>query len=67
MNPLIKLDAYNISFMLMDAWRKFAMQQSGAMQKIGQVPVFVELNGELVEVTDVNTEEGKIILKTTNE
>ena len=62
---MIKLDAYNISFMLMDAWRKFAMQTSGTGDKLGQVPVFVEINGELVRVSDVVTNnEGKIILKT---
>ena len=62
---MIKLDAYNISFMLMDAWRKFAMQASGTGDKLGQVPVFVELNGELVRISGVDTSnEGKIILKT---
>ena len=61
---MIKLDAYNISFMLMDAWRKTAMQCSGTGQKIGTVPTFVEVNGELKEVTDVVEVDGKIILKT---
>ena len=61
---MIKLDAYNISFMLMDAWRKYAMQSSGDCSKLGVVPTYVEINGELKEVTDVVTEDGKIILKT---
>ena len=62
---MIQLDAYNISFMLMDAWRKFTMQTSGTGEKLGQVPVFVEINGELVRVSDVTTNtDGKIILKT---
>ena len=61
---MIKLDAYNISFMLMDAWRKFAMRSSGDCSKLGQVPVYVEINGELKEVTDVVEVDGKIILKT---
>ena len=61
---MIDLDAYNISFMLMDKWRKFAMQSSGSKEKLGQVPVYVEVNGELHEVIDVVDDETKIILKT---
>jgi hypothetical protein len=61
---MIKLDAYNISFMLMDAWRKFAMRSSGAGEKLGQVPTYVEVNGELKEVVDVDSSTDKIILKT---
>ena len=61
---MIELDAYNISFMLMDKWRKYAMQSSGSKEKLGQVPVYVEINGELVEVSDVVDDNGKIILKT---
>lgn len=61
---MIKLDAYNISFMLMDAWRKFAMQSSGAGEKLGNVPTFVEVNGELKQVIDVDSSGDKIILKT---
>ena len=62
---MIQIDAYNISFMLMDAWRKFAMQSSGTGEKLGQVPVYVEINGELVRVSEVDSSQnGKIILKT---
>ena len=58
------LDAYNISFMLMDAWRKYAMSFSGSGEKLGQVPVYAEVDGKLVKVIDVTTDDGKIILKT---
>lgn len=58
------LDAYNISYMLMNAWREYAMQVSGACEKLGSVPVYVEVDGKLVLVTDVTTNDGKIILKT---
>ncbi len=61
---MIKLDAYNISFMLMDAWRKFAMQYSGTGEKLGHVPTFVEVDGQLREVVDVDSSTDKIILKT---
>lgn len=61
------LDAYNISYMLMNAWREYAMQVSGACEKLGQVPVYAEVDGKLVKVTDVTTEDGKIILRTTHE
>jgi hypothetical protein len=40
---------------------------SGACEKLGQVPVYAEVDGKLVKVVDVTTDEGKIILKTTNE
>lgn len=61
---MIQLDAYNISYMLMEAWRKYAMQQSGTGDKLGQVPVYIKVNDELVRVVDVETVDGKIILKT---
>jgi len=61
---MIRLDAYNISFMLMDKWRKFAMLSSGSKEKLGEVPVYVEVNGEFKEVTDVVDENDRIILKT---
>jgi len=61
---MIMLDAYNISFMLMDAWRKYAMSFSGSGEKLGQVPVYAEVDGKLVKVIDVTTDDGKIILKT---
>ena len=48
----------------MDAWRKFAMRSSGAGEKLGQVPTYVELNGELKTVVDVDSSGDKIILKT---
>jgi hypothetical protein len=60
---MIDLDAYNISFMLMDKWRKYAMQSSGSAEKLGCVPVYVEVNGELKEVINVVDENNKIILK----
>lgn len=60
---MIKLDAYNISFMLMDAWRKFAMLSSGAGEKLGDVPVYVEVNGDLKRIAEVDSSEDKIILK----
>ena len=61
---MIKLDAYNISYMLMEAWRKYAMQCSGTGEKLGNVPVYIEQNGQLVRVIDVESNDGKIILKT---
>jgi len=64
---MIMLDAYNISFMLMEAWRKYAMQVSGACEKLGQVPVYVDVDGKLVKVIDVTSDDGKIILKTEHE
>lgn len=64
---MIMVDAYNISYMLMNAWREYAMQVSGACEKLGHVPVYAEVDGKLVKVVDVTTDDGKIILKTINE
>ena len=48
----------------MDKWRKYAMQTSGAKERLADVPVYIDINGALVEVTDVVEDNGKIILKT---
>ena len=48
----------------MDKWRKYAMQSSGAKDKLADVPVYIDVNSELKEVTDVVEENGRIILKT---
>lgn len=61
---MIQLDAYNISFMLMDIWRKYAMRQSGTPGKLGEVPVYVEINGTLARVIEVVEADNKVILKT---
>jgi len=58
------IDAYNISYMLMDSWRKYAMRSSGSISKLGTVPVYVEVNGELKLITDLVEDDGKILLKT---
>lgn len=58
------IDAYNISFMLMDIWRKYCMRTSGTTEKLGQVPVYVEINGELKRVINVIEEDNKVILET---
>ena len=50
--------------MLMDKWRKYAMQSSGSKEKLGTVPVYVEIDGELKEIVDVIDDNGKVILKT---
>ena len=60
---MIDLDAYNLSFMLMDKWRKIAMRASSSVERMHDVPVYVEKNGELIRVTDVVEENGKIIIK----
>ena len=48
----------------MDKWRKYAMQSSGSKEKLGDVPVYIDINGEQKEVIDVVDDNGKIILKT---
>lgn len=61
---MINLDAYNISYMLLEQWRKYAMQSSGTGERLGDVPVYVEQNGQLVRITNVTSVDGKIVLET---
>jgi hypothetical protein len=56
------IDAYNISYMLMDFWRTHAMRASGVPGKLGEVHAYVEVNGELVKIVDVVDQDGTIIL-----
>jgi hypothetical protein len=56
------IDAYNISYMLMNYWRTYAMRASGTPGKLGDVPVYVEVNGELVKVVGVEDQDNKIVL-----
>jgi hypothetical protein len=56
------IDAYNISYMLMNLWRNYAMRSSGSISKLNEVPAYVEVNGELVKIVDVVERYGKIIL-----
>lgn len=62
------MDAYNFSFILMNLWRDKAMSNSGIPSKLNEVPVYVEINNELVKITDIQEIDDKIILiKETNE
>jgi hypothetical protein len=56
------IDAYNISFILMNMWRNYSMRASGTTSKLNEVPVYVEVGGELVKIVDVVDTNGKIIL-----
>ena len=60
---MIKLDAYNFSFILMNLWRNKATVQSGVPNKLNEVPVYVEVNNELVKVRDIQEIDDKIVLK----
>ena len=64
---MIKLDAYNFSFILMDLWRNKALPISGVPGKLSEVPVYVEINNELVKITDIKEIDNKIILIKENE
>jgi hypothetical protein len=59
---MIRLDAYNFSFILMNLWRDKAMNNSGVPGKLNEVPVYVELNNELVRIVDIQEIDDKIIL-----
>lgn len=56
------MDAYNFSFILMNKWREKAMRESGTPGKLNEVPVYVNVNNELVKIIDVQEIDGKVIL-----
>ena len=56
------IDSYNISFMLMNFWRNYAMRSSGTTSKLNEVPAYVEVDGQLLRIVDVVDQDGKIIL-----
>ena len=56
------IDSYNISYMLMNFWRTYSMRASGVPGKLSEVPVYVEVNGELIKIVDIVDQEGTIIL-----
>ena len=56
------MDAYNFSFMLMNMWRDRAMRASGTPGKLNDVPVYIDVNGELVKIVDIKEVDDKIIL-----
>lgn len=55
-------DAYELVQVLLDLWRKYAMRPSGTLGNLNKVPVFVEVDGNLREVTGVVDNGSKIIL-----
>jgi len=59
---MIRLDAYNFSFILMDLWRNKAKPLSGVPGKLSEVPIYVEINNELVKIVDIQEIDEKIIL-----
>jgi hypothetical protein len=59
---MIRLDANNFSFILMNLWRDKAMNNSGVPGKLNEVPVYVELNNALVKIVDIQEIDDKIIL-----
>ena len=59
---MIKLDAYNFSFILMNLWRDKAMNNSGVPGKLNEVPVYVEINNELVKIVDIQEINNKVVL-----
>jgi hypothetical protein len=59
------MDAYDIQLKILDAWRPLAVGVSGGSvnRQWENVPVYVEVNGELKIVDEVTTQDNKIILK----
>jgi hypothetical protein len=46
----------------MDLWRNKAKPLSGVPGKLSEVPIYVEINNELVKIVDIQEIDEKIIL-----
>lgn len=59
------MDAYDLKNKLIELWRPLSITQSGASvsKYVPEVPVYVEINGELKQVSDVNVVNDKIVLE----
>lgn len=59
------MDAYDIQLKILEAWRLLAVDVSGSSvnRQWINVPVYVEVDGELKMVDNVTTQDNKIILK----
>jgi hypothetical protein len=59
------MDAYDIQLKILEAWRLLAVGVSGSSvnRQWINVPVYVEVDGELKMVDNVTTQDNKIILK----
>ena len=59
------MDAYDIQLKILEAWRLLAVGVSGSSvnRQWINVPVYVEVDGELKMVDTVTTQDTKIILK----
>jgi hypothetical protein len=60
------MDAYDLTHKLIDNWRSLVITESGAGLKksIPAVPVYVEINDQLLLIDSIETIDNKIILKT---
>lgn len=59
------MDAYILQQKLLDAWRQLAPNfvASDVKKMYNSVPVYIEINGELVLVTDMVIVDNKAVLK----
>ena len=59
------MEAYDIQLKILEAWRLLAVDVSGysVNRQWINVPVYVEVDGELKMVDNVTTQDNKIILK----
>lgn len=59
------MDAYLLHQRIFDAWKMLAPNFSAADPKkqYNRVPVYVKINDELIEVTDMTITDDKVVLK----
>ena len=59
------MDAYDLKNKLVELWRPLSITPSGASvsKYVTEVPVYVNINGELKQVSDVNNIDNKIVLE----
>jgi len=59
------MDVYLLQQKLLTAWRSLSLSSdSGSLKKEwNDIPAYITINNQLIEIKDIQIEDGKIILK----
>ena len=59
------MDTYDLQQKLLDAWRQLAPNfiASEVKKQYNNVPVYIQVDGNLLEITDMEIIDGKVVLK----
>lgn len=61
---MTKLDAYDLQQKLLDAWKELAPNfiASDVKKQYNNVPVYIHIDGKLIEITNIEIVDGKVVL-----